>query len=289
MQLLKKIFLFPLTRIIIGFIVLGLAYGVTQYLMGQLLSAISIGGDYKNLIAGIAASAMAILVYILLYKYYENRKINEFSSSNIGRDLSLGILLGFVLQSLTILVIFLFGGYSVVSVNKFLYLIPALTMGFTSAIFEEILLRGIMFRIAEEKLGSYIALLISAIFFGALHIGNPNATFMTSAGIAIQAGLLLGVAYMYTRNLWFPIAIHFAWNFTQSGIYGASVSGHTIGKSLITSKIEGAHWFTGGSFGPEGSIQATIFCVIAMLILLRLCHKKGEIIPPFWKSEPKHS
>jgi membrane protease YdiL (CAAX protease family) len=156
-------------------------------------------------------------------------------------------------------------------------------MAFTSAIFEEILMRGIIFRITEEKLGSYIALFISAILFGAMHLGNPNSSLIAAIGLAIQAGLLLASAYIYSRNLWFPIAIHFAWNFTQSAIFGANVSGTSISQTLITSKIEGAEWFTGGEFGPEGSIQATAFCFIATVILLILSHREGKIIRPYWK------
>lgn len=287
--MLKKIFLFPLTRIVIGFFVITLIYGLSQFAIGKLLDFSSLATEYKDLLAGIVGSAIAVFTYIFLFRFYEQREITEFSASNIGFDLSAGILLGFILQSLTILVIYLFGGYTVESFNGLLVLLPALTMGFTSAIVEEILLRGIVFRIAEESLGSYIALLISAIFFGAMHIGNPNANFITSAGIAIQAGLLLGVAYMYTRNLWFPIAIHFAWNFSQSGIYGARVSGHTIDESLLTSNIEGPTLWTGGAFGPEGSVQATIFCVIAMLILFQFCRKNGQIISPFWKRNTAQS
>lgn len=158
-------------------------------------------------------------------------------------------------------------------------------MAFTSAIFEEILTRGIIFRIIEEKLGSYLALLISALIFGAMHLGNPNSSLTVAIGLAIQAGLLLGAAYIYSRNLWFPIAIHFAWNFTQSGIFGAIVSGITLDKSLITTKIQGAEWFTGGQFGPEGSIQATIFCSIATILLLILSHKQNKIINPYWKKQ----
>ena len=116
-----------------------------------------------------------------------------------------------------------------------------------------------------------------------MHISNPNSSLNAGIGLAIQAGLLLGAAYIYSRNLWFPIAIHFAWNFTQSAIFGANVSGNAISKTLVISKIEGADWFTGGQFGPEGSIQATVFCLIATIILLVLSHKEGKIIKPYWK------
>jgi membrane protease YdiL (CAAX protease family) len=279
----QKILHFPLTKIIIGLIVFVVIIGVGQTLVQKTLELTSIDKDLKNLIGGIFAAILVIISYTYLFKFYEKRKITEFSKKSIIKNLSIGIVLGVILQSLTILVIYLKGGYSVISINPILFIIPPLTMGITSAIIEETLFRGIIFRIPEEKLGSYISLLISALIFGALHISNPNSSLSAGIGLAIQAGLLLGAAYIYSRNLWFPIAIHFAWNFTQSAIFGANVSGNAISKTLITSKIEGAEWFTGGQFGPEGSIQATIFCLIATIVLLVLSHKEGKIIKPYWK------
>lgn len=251
--------------------------------MGKILDLTALDIEIKKLITGIVVALLAIVSYTYLFKFYEKREVNEFSTNRLFKSLTIGFIIGVVLQSLTILVIYLKGGYSIVSINPILFLVPPLTMAFTSAIFEEILMRGIIFRITEEKLGSYFALFISAILFGAMHLGNPNSSLIMAIGLAIQAGLLLAAAYIYSRNLWFPIAIHFAWNFTQTAIYGANVSGATMSKTLITSKIEGAEWFTGGEFGPEGSIQATVFCLIATVILLILSHKEGKIISPYWK------
>ncbi|MBK8640706.1 MAG: CPBP family intramembrane metalloprotease [Saprospiraceae bacterium] len=279
----QKILHFPLTKIIIGLLVCGVIVSVGQFLVGKLLDLTVLDKDIKNLIAGIVVAILAIVSYIYLYTFYEKREITEFTKNGIIKSLTIGIILGVVLQCLTILVIYLKGGYSIVTINPILFLVPPLTMAFTSAIFEETLMRGIIFRITEEKLGSYFGLIISAVIFGAMHLANPNSSMTAAIGLAIQAGLLLASAYIYARNLWFPIAIHFAWNFTQSAIFGANVSGNTISKTLVTSKIEGAEWFTGGQFGPEGSIQATAFCFIATVILLILSHKEGKIISPYWK------
>jgi uncharacterized protein len=281
----QKIVHFPLTKMTIGIIVCVGLYGISQFGFGKLLATTTLENDVKNLIVGIFSSLIAIFSYVYLFKIYEKRDITELSTKGIGGHLVKGILLGFVLQALTILVIYVKGGYSVISINPFLYLIPSLTMAFTSAIFEEILMRGIIFRLIEEKLGSYIALIISAILFGAMHLSNPNSSLIAAIGLAIQAGLLLAAAFIYTKNLWFPIAIHFAWNFTQSGIFGANTSGNALNKTLIASKIEGAEWFTGGAFGPEGSIQATIFCLMATIGLLILCQKERKMIKPFWAKE----
>ena len=279
----QKILHFPLTKIIIGLLVCGVIVSVGQLLVGKLLNLTALDKDFKNLITGLVVAVLAIVSYTYLFKFYEKREITEFSKNGVLKSLILGIILGVVLQSLTILVIYLKGSYSIISINPILFLVPPLTMAFTSSIFEETLMRGIIFRITEEKLGSYFALIITAVLFGAMHLANPNSSLIAAIGLAIQAGLLLASAYIYSRNLWFPIAIHFAWNFTQSAIFGANVSGNTISKTLITSKIEGAEWFTGGQFGPEGSIQATVFCLIATIILLTLSHKEGKIIEPYWK------
>jgi uncharacterized protein len=280
---LQKILHFPLTKMIVGIIVCVGLYGVSQFAFEQLLATMGLEKDVKNLIIGIISSAIVLLSYVYLFRFYEKRVVTEMSTKGIGGHLLKGILLGFTLQALTILVIYVKGGYTVISVNPVLYLIPSLTMAFTSAIFEEILMRGIIFRLIEEKLGSYIALIISAIMFGAMHLGNPNSSLVAALGLAIQAGLLLAAAFIYTKNLWFPIALHFAWNFTQSGIFGANTSGNALQKTLITSKIEGAEWFTGGAFGPEGSIQATIFCFIAAVVLLVLSQKDSKMVKGFWQ------
>jgi len=279
----QKILHFPLSKIIIGLLVCGVIVSVGQLLVGKLLNLTALDKDFKNLITGLVVAVLAIVSYTYLFKFYEKREITEFSKNGVLKSLTIGIILGVVLQSLTILVIYLKGSYSIISINPILFLVPPLTMAFTSSIFEETLMRGIIFRITEEKLGSYFALIITAVLFGAMHLANPNSSLIAAIGLAIQAGLLLASAYIYSRNLWFPIAIHFAWNFTQSAIFGANVSGNTISKTLITSKIEGAEWFTGGKFGPEGSIQATVFCLIATIILLTLSHKEGKIIKPYWK------
>ncbi|WP_207427973.1 CPBP family intramembrane glutamic endopeptidase [Pedobacter sp. SYSU D00535] len=279
----QKVLHFPLIKIIVALIVCLGTVRAGQALAQKTLEITSIDSDFKKLIAGAFAATLVIFAYSYLFKHYEKRKITEFSKVNILKTLTIGIVLGVVLQSLTILVIYFKGGYSVISINPILFIVPALTMAFTSAIIEEILLRGIIFRIPEEILGSYLSLVISALLFGAMHLINPNSSILAAVGLAIQAGLLLGAAYIYSRNLWFPIALHFAWNFTQSAIFGANVSGSSTSKTLITSKIEGAAWFTGGQFGPEGSIQATLFCLIPTIVLLILSHKEGKIIKPYWK------
>ncbi len=277
-----RILHFPLTKIIIGFFIVAGFAGATGAGLGKLLENALSNKDLSGLISAVISSAVGIACYWAIFKLYEKRKITEIGTQGIGRNLLTGIALGFTLMSLTILVIYLSGDYKIVALNAITHLLPAFAMAISSAILEEILFRGILFRIVEEKLGSYISLLISALIFGLLHLMNPNSSLLIGIGLAIQAGLLLGVLYMYSRNLWLPIAVHFAWNFTLGGIWGAPVSGVSLEKTLITSTFQGNELITGGSFGSEGSVQATLFCLIATTVFFVLCKKQNKIQKPFW-------
>jgi hypothetical protein len=199
------------------------------------------------------------------------------STKRLGKKILAGIIMGSGLQSLTILVIYLCGGFKIIAVNPFSSLIIPFTVAFTVAILEEILLRGIVFRITEEKWGSILALIISGLIFAGLHLVNPHVTIISILCIT-TVGVLLGAVYMYYKSLWVPIAIHFAWNFTQNGIFGAITSGNEKTISLLTAQITGSKLLTGGQFGPEGSIQAVVFCLIAAVIILRHLYFKNKIV-----------
>lgn len=278
----QKLLRNPFIRIILGLFVCFAVFILMQNIASKLLGLTDLDKDYRNLFKGIIASVAVIIAYKIFYRKIENRMITEIAVKGIGKNLLLGTLIGVVLQSLTILVIYLNNGFYVESINPVSFIIIPLTVSFTVAIFEETLIRGILFRIVEEKLGSFLALIISATIFGALHFINPNSSFISATCIAVEGGLLLGAAYIYTRNLWFPIAIHFAWNFMQSGIFGAVTSGNEKTNSLLTTQITGSKIITGGDFGPEGTIQASIFCAVATIILIYLNNKQNKLIKPHW-------
>jgi membrane protease YdiL (CAAX protease family) len=278
----QKIFNFPIVKIVLALLTFMAVVIIGQQIAVKLLALTPLEKDYRNLLKGLSVSFSCILSYILFFKKYDKRAITEFSAKGLAKNLTIGILIGFVLQSFTILVMYLNGNYSVVKINPVSFILIPFAIMFTVAIIEEILVRGIIFRIVEEKLGSYISLTISSLLFGVFHLVNPHGTLIS--GICITtAGFMLGAAFIYSRNLWFPIALHFAWNFTQSGIFGAITSGNEKTSSLLEAKIQGPEFITGGEFGPEGSIQAIVFCALGTILLLALSQKQNKIITPYWK------
>ncbi len=134
---------------------------------------------------------------------------------------------------------------------------------FTSvAISEELLMRGYILNNLSKSMPKVIALIVSSVTFSLMHVLNANFSWISFWNILL-AGVLLGEAYIYTQNLWFPIALHFSWNFFQGTIFGFNVSGHEIYSLVKQSRIDNNIW-NGGEFGFEGSI----LCVILQLITI---------------------
>ncbi len=278
-----RFFHFPVVRIIIGLIVCIIVIIIGQLSAGALLKGTSLDRDYKDILTGSWTAILVLAAYIFLFRYYEKRAISELSLKKFWRNALLGFFLGLLLQSCVILITYLYGGYQVLSVNPISYLLPAFAIGITSAIFEEILIRGILFRITEESLGTIWALVISSLLFGFLHLANQSSSVYSAFAITIEAGLLLGVSYVVTRNLWMPILLHFSWNFAEGGIYGANLSGNILSKTLISARFSGSEWITGGAFGPENSVQAIVLGFIAAAIIFMVAYKQKKLIKPYWR------
>jgi len=180
--------------------------------------------------------------------------------------LAVGILGGATLFVLVYLLLWVAGAVSFDGFNGFGGLGHALAIAVASAVGEEIVFRGVLFRRFETALGTAIALIVSAALFALLHAGNPGASWISTLAIALEAGVLLGVAYAATRSLWLPIGVHFGWNFTEGGIFGAAVSGGQY-QGLIAAPLWGPPWLTGGAFGPEASLPALTVALCASAAL----------------------
>jgi membrane protease YdiL (CAAX protease family) len=184
-----------------------------------------------------------------------------------------------LLITAVIALMWLAGAYNIVATNPQAdWVGPLLTGGLGAAVSEEIVFRGVVYRISEEGLGTGWALAISALFFGGVHLLNPGATPWSGLAIAIEAGLLLGLIYQATRSLWVCIGFHMGWNFTQGTIWGVPVSGVSEPGLLVSSR-PGPEWLSGGSWGAEGSVLAVFACFAVALMLLQLARRRNTLVP----------
>jgi membrane protease YdiL (CAAX protease family) len=279
-----KILRFPLTRFFIAllfFIVFtGLALGLASWISPGLLHGTSkLPGSAIQMVL---ACSFAWLGYALYCATVEGRSLSELDPRKGIRQTLYGLLLGFGFISLIMLIMWLAGGYKVSGLNSVAILWPILIMSVQAGIVEEILSRGIIFRIAEEGIGTWWSILLSAFIFGFMHIMNPNATLFSSVSIALTAGVILAMLYVITRQLWIPIGLHIGWNFTLGGIYGAPVSGGEPG-GILNATFPGPDWITGGAFGPEASVITVVVFLVFGLFLIRQSVMENSWIKPLWR------
>jgi membrane protease YdiL (CAAX protease family) len=224
-----------------------------------------------------ALSAYLFLVYVI-----ERRRPAELAWRRVLPHGAAGTLIGFLLITVVVGVLWLAGSYQVTGTNPDApWIKPLLLFGLGAAITEEILTRGVLFRIIEEGLGTWAALLISAAIFGFGHIFNPGATLWTSLAISIEAGLLFGLLFHVSRSLPLCIGLHMAWNFTQGMVWGVPVSG-TSDPGWLVSVRTGPDWLSGGAFGAEASVVAIVVCSAFTAALLAVALRRRSIVPPWF-------
>jgi len=265
-------------RFVSMFVVLTVAYAGIQIAPSILMKQYP---DLAHLIAGIGALVGGLLVlgiYALLVAWLEQRSASEIRLGAAPGGLLLGAIIGAVLFT-AVIAILVAGGYGAVTLPAVItWPVLALAIGIASGVCEELIFRGAMFRIVEERFGTLIGLLVSAGFFGLIHLGNHAATAVSSAAIALEAGLLLALAYTATRTLWLPIGLHFAWNFTEGGIFSTAISGGKV-PGILKTDLHGPDLITGGAFGPEASVVAVIVCMTAAAVFLAITIRRSEWRP----------
>jgi membrane protease YdiL (CAAX protease family) len=134
-----------------------------------------------------------------------------------------------------------------------------------SAAGEELFVRGYGFQRLLAVLGPYATVLPVGVVFALLHKFNPNATWFSTANTA-GFGILFGYAYLRSRDLWLPIGLHFAWNFTYV-LFGAILSGFRIKVTgYEMSWIAGDLW-SGGAYGPEASLLTSAVLLVLFAYL----------------------
>lgn len=225
---------------------------------------------------------VVLLLYVAYVRTVERRPVEELALAGAPAEAARGFAIGAALFTVTMAVLLLLGVASIERGDGWRALVAGFAAALGAALIEETLMRAIFFRIVESSLGTWIALALSAALFGLLHGSNPGATAISTIAIALEAGVILAAAFVYTRRMWMAFGLHTAWNFTEGGVFGASVSG-TTPYGLFRSHFAGAPLLSGGAFGPEASIVAVVLCLGTGIALLASARRRGRVIRPFWR------
>ncbi len=256
------------------------------YLSGHMFRAAVAKGPMADLAVVVWMVALTLAVYVGFVRVVEGRPASELALPGMGRELGIGLLLGAGLYTVCVLILMVLGVYRIDGFNSWQIPLGLLWFGLSSGFFEEMLFRGVLFRISEEVFGSWVALAVSSLAFGLIHLSNPGATLQGVLFIATEAGVLLAAAYMLTGRLWLSMGFHMAWNFTQAAIFPVHVSGSGTAQGLVKAAIAGPDLLTGGVFGMESSLVAFVLLTTTGVVLLVLAVRRGRIVPPSWKRAP---
>ncbi len=287
-----KILHFPLTRIVLAalavLIAASLAEGIVVALGGALalktrpLTAIIYYALF--MILTVLAVTQSYRVYV---RWVEERAVSELGTNGAWREGGTGALFGMALIAATVAILAIFGLYHFTGVtggtDGVMGVVMSLANDITGAFVEELLLRAIVFRIAEEVVGSWWAILISAILFTGLHPLNTESAALNALLIGVEATLLLCGAWMLTRRLWLAVGIHAGWDFAQGGLFGVATAGQGQAPGLLQGQLTGTPLLTGGAAGIEASIIAFVVVLAASIYLLMRAHQRGSILPPSWQ------
>lgn len=280
----------PVARIVL-FALMMLGFGfITRAVMVGLGLTAATAGPPPHAFAILSLQLLpALLAYLILVQGIERRPVDELSLRDLPTFGVAGLFTGAVLFSLVVGVLWLAGSYHVVAIDWQVDWLPGvLVAGVGAGIGEEIVMRGVLFRIVEEGAGTWWALAISALFFGAAHIANPAATAWSSMAIAIEAGVLLALVLQLTRSLWACAGLHAAWNVMQGTVYGIPVSGGQADGWLMSTR-SGPDWLSGGAFGAEASVVALLICSSLSVVLLIVILRRHAIVPPAWRRRAAHA
>ena len=237
------------------------------------------GNALLTLIFGMATAALTVLAYRWVVGRTEHREPTELAWDGAVVRLARGALIGAGMFAAVILNIAFLGSYHVHGLGSVTGAVGLLGFMAAAATTEELIFRGLLFRIIEERLGTWITLGLTGVAFGLMHLSTPDATVWGVIAIAIEAGFMLGACYAATRNLWVPIGLHFGWNIAASGIFSVVVSGNGESKGLLDASMSGSTLVTGGDFGPEGSLYTVAAGLALTVVFMWLAHRRGNIVP----------
>jgi membrane protease YdiL (CAAX protease family) len=221
---------------------------------------------------------LALCIYVAAVIYIERRQVSEFAPRHAIPELALGLACGFGVFSIVMLTLVTAGAYTLAGPHAGIPW-PGITLSIGSGVAEELLFRGIIFRLLWGALGLNWALGLSAALFGLMHLLNPGHNIAGALSLIIEAGLFLAAFYVLTGRLHASIGTHIAWNFTQGYVFGATVSGTNFGPSLyVATPVPGASaLLTGGAFGPEASVPAILAGSLAALALLAWTYRRDRL------------
>ena len=225
-----------------------------------------------------------ILVSAFVAGYLCSRIIEDLPWRSLGLtfktrwfyDLVVGSIIGFLSLCLAVAIATAAGGLRfTLSTTDVLWptvraVVGTAVLFIIAALAEEAVFRGYPLQTLARARLAWLGVLLTSVPFALAHFWNPNIVRGVTFANTALAGIWLAIAYLRTRNLWFPLGVHWGWNWALGSIFGLPVSGLTLlSHPLLYGKDFGPKWLTGGNYGIEGGVAGTVAIVVSILFLSR--------------------
>ncbi len=278
-----RILTFPLSKIIIAIILVNVPTFIMRSLAQVILSALSVqNAQLEAVVVFIVRLLTVYFAYSLFVKYFEKRKVDEISIDRSAlKEFLFGGILGFLAIGMVTGIMVIFDCYSIEGINQSATPFISFLYDFFFAFLQDIVYFAIIFRITEENMGSWIAIIIASIIFGFKHGLFPGYNLWSLVAQSIEAGILFSALFMLTRRIWVIFGFHFIWNYIEHGIMGIpEIEGM---QGILISKFSGPDIITGSPVGLEASILTFIIGLGIGIYFLNKAYRKGNFVLPFWK------
>ncbi|MEA5427515.1 CPBP family intramembrane glutamic endopeptidase [Arcicella lustrica] len=243
---------------------------VYQIDFDKLYEIITLPKHYDKLlvyeIGGLFFEILAVWLYPKMLGKSISLKSLGLDWKNKSKDFAFGCIIGIFLISTGFIILKIMGYVQVIKLefNPIIF-VSYIFFFLAVAISEELMARGYVLSTLMEGMNKYAALSTSAFIFAGLHLMNNHIGLIPLVNLTL-AGYLLGIYFIFRKNLMFPIGLHFTWNFFQGAVFGFEVSGHDV-QGIITQNVIGDILWTGGAFGLEGSIVSLPIVILGIAFI----------------------
>ena len=275
----RKLLRFPLVRLGLGILVVVVPYFIVMTkILHRILALFSHESTLflVRTLAYLGITAFMVGLYGVYVRWFEQRPLTEFAPHAAGLAIRDGILGSLLFAGFVFIPLGLNGNLTIAAVNGWAYVPQGMALAVMAATAEEIMFRGLLFRLLEEKLGSVWAVVISSFLFGLSHYVNPGVTAWRALPVGLEAGLTLPALFMLTRNLWLCISAHATWNALNYLLGIPEASGPT--KGYFTSALTGTDLLTGGAFGLEFSLLTSGLASVLGVWLFWIAYRRDTVL-----------
>jgi membrane protease YdiL (CAAX protease family) len=261
-------------------VILRVAFFIALAIIGLQLLPILLHGVFGEVVAGtIGLFATGLMANLLTMRIFDRRPLSDIGLATgraANRNFALGLLFGGLSAALMLAAPLLAGAGHLAMRSSPAFSWASLVFYLAVLLFgaagEEMMFRGYAFQLLIQKLGPFGTVLPAGVLFGLAHLANPYATPLSVMNTVLW-GVLLGYAFLRSRDLWLPIGIHYSWNAVLP-LFGVNLSGLTIDVTRYSYRWDLSPLWSGGAYGPEGGLITTVFVMLLFFVL-----SKAPIVP----------